>query len=138
MRSTPLAICVSLGMVLAIPSQVRAQGAEHGLPVSLDRIREGLSRPPPMLDVAAPPGDAPAPTFRLEVRASPFVLRSPDERAFDPTYGLPSVGQLLMTGIEKAADYKRRRAERRARQEVADALAAFCAARQCTPPKTGK
>ncbi|HWJ57593.1 MAG TPA: hypothetical protein VNR90_15240, partial [Vicinamibacterales bacterium] len=52
-----------------------------------------------------------------------------------PTWGLPSAGELLMDGIEKihsaASGYKHRRAERRARKEVQDALAAFCAVREC-------
>jgi len=48
----------------------------------------------------------------------------------------------LMSGIENirsaAVDYKRRRAERRARKEVDGALAAFCAVRVCSPPDTAK
>jgi hypothetical protein len=43
-----------------------------------------------------------------------------------------------MTGIEKAVDYKRRYAERRARKEVADALAAFCAIQECATAKVSK
>jgi hypothetical protein len=49
---------------------------------------------------------------------------------------------LLMNGIEKirstAVHYKRGRAERRARKEVEDALAAFCAVRECPTPNTSK
>ena len=130
------ALSLSLGTILALPSQMQAQAADQELPVSIDRNRAGLKRPPPLLEVAAPSGGMP--TFWVEVRASPFVLRPPDEHAFDPTYGLPSVGELLMTGIEKAADYKRRRAQRRARKEVDDALAAFCVIRECSTPKVGK
>jgi hypothetical protein len=48
----------------------------------------------------------------------------------------------LMNGIENigsaAVDYKRRRAERRARKEVDDALATFCGVRECSTPNTGK
>ena len=138
MRLPFLAVSLSLGTILALPSQVRAQAADQELPVSLDRIRAGLKRPPPLLEVAAPPRDMPTPTFHVEVRARAFVLRPPDEHAFDPTYGLPSVGELLMTGIEKAVDYKRRRAVRRARKEVDDALAAFCATRECSTPQVSK
>ena len=138
MRLPFLAVSLSLGTILAVPSQVQAQGAVQGLPGSLDRIRAALRRPPPLLEVVAPAGDMPMPTFHVEVRASPFVLRSPDEKAFDPTYGLPSVAELLMTGIEKAVDYKRRYAERRARKEVDGALAAFCAVRECPTRDTGK
>lgn len=132
MRLPFLAVSVCLCTILAVPSQL---GAQQGVPVSLDRIREGLSRPPPLLDVAGTAGDMSTPAFHVEIRTSPFVLRPPDNDAFDPTYGLPSVAELLLTGIEKAVDYKRRRAERRARKEVADALAAFCAIRGCPTPK---
>ena len=66
------------------------------------------------------------------------VLQPVDETPFDPTFGLPSVGELLMDGVEKirsaVVDYKRRRAERRARKEVDDALAAFCAVHECSLP----
>jgi hypothetical protein len=47
-----------------------------------------------------------------------------------------------MNGIENirsaAVHYKRRRAERRAGKAVDDALAAFCAVRECATPDTGK
>jgi hypothetical protein len=50
--------------------------------------------------------------------------------------------ELLMGGIRKirsaVVTYKRGRAERRARKEVADALAAFCAARGCPTSTTSK
>jgi len=43
-----------------------------------------------------------------------------------------------MDGVEKigsaVVDYKRRRAERRARKEVDDVLAAFCAVHECSLP----
>ena len=54
-----------------------------------------------------------------------------DEQPLDLTYGLPSAGELLMRGIGKIqssiVNYRRGRAERRARKEVEDALAAFFA-----------
>ena len=47
-----------------------------------------------------------------------------------------------MDGIENirsaAVHYKRRRAERRARKEVDDALAAFCAIRECSTAQVDK
>jgi hypothetical protein len=139
MRVPFLALLLSLGTILALLSQIQAQAADQESPVSIDRIRAGLKRPPP-LQIAAPSGDRP--TFRIEVRARPFVLQPTDEKAFDPTFGLPSVGELLMDGIENvrsaAVHYKRRRAERRARKEVDDALAAFCAIRECSTPQVGK
>lgn len=139
MRVPFLALLLSLGTILALQSQIQAQAADQESPVSIDRIRARLKRPPP-LQIAAPSGDRP--TFRIEVRARRFVLQPTDEKAFDPTFGLPSVGELLMDGIENvrsaAVHYKRRRAERRARKEVDDALAAFCAIRECSTPQVGK
>jgi hypothetical protein len=140
MRVPFLAVSWSLGAILALQSPIQAQAADSQLPVSMERIRAGLKRPPPLLQVPAPSADIP--TFRIEVRARPFVLQPTDEKPFDPTLGLPSVGELLMNGIEHirsaAVDYKRRRAERRARKEVDDALAAFCAVHECSTPNTGK
>ena len=92
MRVPFLALLLSLGTIFAQQSQIQAQAADQESPVSIDRIRAGLKRPPP-LQIAAPSGDMP--TFRVEVRASPFVLQPIEEKAFDPTFGLPSVGELL-------------------------------------------
>lgn len=136
MRVPFLVLTLTVGAILALPSQIQAQAGDQELPVSVDRISASLKRPPP-LQIAAP-----SPVFRIEVRARPFVLEPVDEKPFDPTFGLPSVGELLMDGIENfrlaAVHYKRRHAERRARKEVDDALAAFCAVRECSPPQAGK
>jgi hypothetical protein len=135
-----LALSWSFGTVLALQSPTQAQAADSQLPVSMERIRAGLNRPPPVLQVPPPSGDMP--TFRIEVRERLFVLQPIDEEPFDPTFGLPSVGELLMNGIEHirsaAVNHKRRRAERRARKEVDGALAAFCAVRECSTPDAGK
>lgn len=140
MRVPLLALSRSLGTMLALQSPIQAQAADAQLPVSMERIRAGLMRPPSRLQV--PPSSVDIPTFRIEVRERPFVLQPPDEEPFDPTFGLPSVGELLMNGLENirsaAVDYRRRRAERRARKEVDGALAAFCAVRQCSTPDTGR
>ena len=129
-----------IGTILALQSPIQAQDAASQLPVSMERIRAGLERPPSRLQVPQPSVDVP--TFRIEVRERPFVLKPIDEKPFDPTYGLPSVGELLMNGIENirsaAVDYKRRRVERRARKEVDGALAAFCTVGECATPNTGK
>ena len=126
--------------MLALQAPIQAQTADSQLPVSMERIRAGLKQPPSLLQVPPPSGDMP--TFRVEVRERAFVLRPIDEEPFDPTFGLPSAGELLMNGIGKigsaAVDYKRRRARRRARKEVDGALAAFCAVRECPTPDTGK
>jgi hypothetical protein len=140
MRAPFLAISWSLGTMLALQSPIQAQAADSQLPVSMERIRAALRQPPPILRAPAPSADKP--TFHVEVRQRPFVLQSLDDKPFDPTFGLPSVGELLITGIEHirsaAVDYKRRRAERRARKEVDDALATFCGVRGCSTPDTGK
>jgi hypothetical protein len=140
MRVPFLALSSSLGTILALQSPIQAQAADSQSPVSMERIRAGLKQPPSLLQVPPPSGDTP--TFRIEVREPPFVLQPIDEKPFDPTFGLPSVGELLMNGIENirsaAVDYKRRRAERRARKEVDGELAAFCAVRECSTPNTGK
>jgi hypothetical protein len=124
-------------LVLQAPSQ--AQMADPPLPVSMERIRAGLQQPPPRLKVQAPDE---MPTFRVEVQQQAFVFRPDDEKPADLTFGLPSAGELLMGGIEKvrsaAVNYKRGRAERRARKEVEDALAAFCAVHTCPAPGASK
>jgi hypothetical protein len=47
-----------------------------------------------------------------------------------------------MGGVQKigsaVVDYKRRRAKRRARKEVDDALAAFCAVHECPMPDASR
>jgi hypothetical protein len=139
MRAPFLALSWSLGTILALQSPIRAQTADSPLPVSMERIRAGLKQPPSLLQVPPPSGD---PTFRIEIRARPLVLAPSDEQPFDPTFGLPSVGELLMDGIEgirsAAVDYKRRRGERRARKEVDGALAAFCAVHECSKRDVAK
>lgn len=137
MRLPVLVVSCSIAAILAVPPDAQAQAGDQDVAVSLDRIRAGLSRPTPLLKAAAASEDVPPPAFRAEVRASPF-LQLPAERPFDPTYGLPSVAELLMRGIHKAVDYKRSRAERRAREEVAAAFAAFCAIQDCSPPTSSK
>jgi hypothetical protein len=128
-----------VGAILVLQSPLQAQTSDPHLPVSMERIRAALQQQP-ALRVPAPSGDIP--TFRVEVRAPPFVLQPVDDKPFDPTFGLPSAGELLMDGIEKmrsaVVQHKRGRAERRARKEVEDALAAFCAARECPTPDTCK
>lgn len=138
MRWTILVPSWIIAASLMCPSPVQAQTDDSTL--SMQRIRTALEQPPPLLRVPASSGDTP--TFRVEVQERLFVLRPIDEKPSDPTLGLPSVGELLMDGIEKirstAVHYKRGRAERRARKEVDEALMTFCAARECPTPKTGK
>jgi hypothetical protein len=136
-RAVPLWIA---GALLLIQAPIQAQTPDSQVPVSLERIRAALKQPPPLLQVPAPSRDTP--TFRVEVRPQLFVLQPPDEEPFDPSFGLPSAGELLMNGVDKirtaVVRYKRGRAERRARKEVEDALAAFCAVRECPTPDAGR
>ena len=139
--STPfLALSWGLGAILALQPPIQAQATSAQPPVSTERIRAALQQPPPILLAPAPSGDKP--TFHVEVQQQFIDLQPIDEKPFDPTFGLPSVGELLMTGIEKvrsaAVKHKRRRAEHRARKEVDDALATFCGVRECSTPDTSK
>ena len=134
----PLVIVAAL---LVVETPIQAQTTDVApLPVSIERIREGLKEPPPLMRIPAPSGEIP--TFRSEVRGELPLLQPVDEIPFDPTYGLPSVGELLMGGIGKirtaVVSYKRGRAEHRARKEVEDALAAFCAVRGCPASTTNR
>ena len=126
-----------VGAILVLQTPIQAQTADAHLPVSMERIRAALKEQPPLLRVPAP---SEMPTFYVEVRERLPVLQPVDENPFDPTFGLPSVGELMMGGIEKirsaVVNYQRGRAERRARKEVEDALAAFCATRGCPTSTT--
>jgi hypothetical protein len=129
-----------VGAILVPQTRIQAQTDDAHLPVSMERIRAALKEQPSLLRVPAPSDDML--TFRVEVRERLPVLQPVDENPFDPTFGLPSVGELMMDGIEKirsaVVNYKRGRAERRAQKEVEDALAAFCATRGCPRPTTNK
>jgi hypothetical protein len=139
MRWTVAALSIA-GAILVLPSPVQAQTDNSGSPVSIERIRAALKGQPSLLQISEPPGDTP--TFHVEVRGPIAVLQPIDEKPFDPTFGLPSLGELLMDGVEKIGsaviDYKRHRAESRARKEVDDALEAFCAVQKCPRPDTSK
>jgi len=128
MRWSPGAT-ILVGAILVLQLPIQAQTDDAQLPVSLDRIRAALKQPPPLLQASKAADDTP--TFRVEVREPVLDLQPVDEKPFDLTWGLPSAGELLASGIGKIrstiVNYKRGRAERRARKEVEDALAAFFA-----------
>jgi hypothetical protein len=129
-----------LGLMLASQPCLQAQGeVTHG-PSSLARIRAALGRAPAIDWAPAPAGHVP--TFRIDVHQTVPILPLVDEEPFDPTYGLPSAGELLMGGIGKlhaaVVNARRGRARRRARKEVEDALAAFCAVHDCRAPAAGR
>jgi hypothetical protein len=128
-----IVVVSSFAGTLVLQSPIQAQAPDSRLPVSIERIRAALQQPASPLQMPAPAGDTA--TFHIEVQERAFVFRPDDEKPFDPTFGLPSIGELLMDGIQKigssAVAYKRGRAERRARKAVADDLVAFCMARAC-------
>jgi hypothetical protein len=140
-RARLFALSWTIATILAFASPIHAQDADSQAPVSIERIRAALVRQPtPILQVPAPSGDRP--TFHVEVQEQLFVVVPIREEPLDLTYGLPSAGELLWMGIEKIRStvvaYNRRRAEQRARKEVDEALAAFCAVHECSPLKTRK
>jgi len=135
---------LTVGAMLGVQAPMQAQAADPDLPVSMERIRAALKEPAPRLRMPGPSGDRPL--FHVEVQERMPVLQPVEESPFDPTYGLPSVGELLMNGVEKirssVVEHKRSRAQRRARKEVEDGLAEFCATHGCstpttTPPRSG-
>ena len=115
--------------ILVVQTSIHAQTEDTTGPVSINRIRAALEHQPSPLRL--PPSSTDVPTFRVTIRGS-LPMPPPAEKPFDPTYGLPSLGDLMMDGIAEIRDYKRRHTERRAGKEVGDALAAFCAANACS------
>jgi hypothetical protein len=137
MRWISVARWGTFAALVILQAPIQAQSSASQLPVSLDRIRLALQEPPPVLQVPVQSGQKPS--FRVEVR-QPVLRPIEHEPPLDPTFGLPSVGELLMDGVMKIhwdlVNYKRSRAERRARKEVEDALAALCAVRECPAPRS--
>jgi hypothetical protein len=128
MSSTPMAAAI-----LLLPALVQAQSTDTSSAVSIERIRAKLQQPPPVLRLPDPA--VATATYHVEVRAPLFLLHPPEDKPMDPTFGLPSTSELVGRGLAKVGttvrNYKRHRTERRARKEVDDALAAYCAAQQC-------
>jgi hypothetical protein len=127
-----------IGAMAVLEAPVRAQSADSQTPASIERIRAALKQPPGRLQASASSGDIP--TFHVEVQGRLPLPPAIEEKPFDPTFGLPSVGELLMGGIGRiqsaVVDYRHNRARRRARTAVDQALAAFCAVRECPTPRT--
>lgn len=124
-------------VAVVAPAAAHAQTTGAYGSTSLARIRAALVSPPPRLQVPPPSADV-TPMFHVEVTQY-FSMRDPfEEPPPDPTWGLPSAGELMMGGIGKlqsaVSGYKKRRARGKAKQEVSEALADFCAANACPPP----
>ena len=129
-----------LALALAAGGQ-DAPPARTSLPVSIDRIREGLQRKP-ALKVNVPP---PEPTFRVEIVEHPFFRMEPYVWTFAGG-GVPFTGSTGVIGVSetpgavpliqgdvlpavKSAIYALR--ERAAQHEAQQTLAQFCAQHTC-------
>jgi hypothetical protein len=84
-------------LIVIIQPPVRAQTDDAHLPVSIERIRAALQQQPSLLRVSASSDDMP--TFRVDVTERLPILKPVEEEPFDPTFGLPSAGELLADGI---------------------------------------
>src|SRR6185295_3927855 len=89
------------GAIMVLQAPIQGQTDDVHLPVSLARIRAGLAAEPPQLPLLPVPASlSDLPLFRVEVREQLNVLQpAVVEAPFDPTYGIPSAGELLMNGI---------------------------------------
>src|SRR3954471_17700327 len=84
MRDPFLALSCTVAAILALQSPIQAQTADSPLPVSMERIRAGLTHRASALQVPLRPNEAP--TFRIEIRQQVVVPPAVDEQPFDPTF----------------------------------------------------
>jgi hypothetical protein len=135
----PLVLAPLLALALAAAAQDAA--ANTALPVSLDRIREGLQRKP-ALRISAPPPEPP--TYRVEIIQHPFFRAEPkpwdyngggfSSSAPSATAGAPSPGARPQGGTDILPLFtkaKRALDEHAAIREVQQAIADFCAHYSC-------
>ena len=139
LRWTRIVLIGVAGGFVVSPIAARAQTTDSYGPGSLARIRAALEAPPSPLQLPSPSTDA-LPTLRVEVNQYFSMAAPTEEEPFDPTFGLPSAGELMIGGIDKlrsaVSGYRKRRAQGKARKEVTDALAEFCAAHPCPATTT--
>ena len=86
-----------VGAMLVLQSPIQAQTDDSDLPVSIERIRAALKHGR-ALQIPAQSGDTP--TFRIKLQGH-FPFCSPLTTSRRSTYGLPSVGERLMGGVQK-------------------------------------
>jgi hypothetical protein len=130
LRWTRIVLMGFASALLVSPAPAQAQAAGAYGPSSLARIRAALAEPPPRLQ-APPPSVDIVPMFRVEI-TQPFTLHDPNEEPpADPTWGLPSAGELMMRGVGKVGSAVSGIKKRRVRREVRDALAEFCLVNTC-------
>lgn len=134
-----------LALALAAPGQ--AEEPKPPSPVSLfgvsiERIRDGLQQPPTIAITIPPLFDDAVPRFRARVDAlfdNPLAgMRK--ELALSSGYTGGSgidVLPLAMGVVKKIQAARRARAEADARKDVAEAVAAFCAAHDCSLVESG-
>lgn len=137
-RSVLLVLALSLVADPAAPAD-----GENAPPVSLDRIRAALARPPALdLSAATPPVH-----FHVEVQGRRFYRDIPPIWAtrprlkwtpppWSPSQTSPALFQVDLLGLGRpvasaVSGARRARAVRDAREEVEDARREFCAEREC-------
>lgn len=127
-------------LALALAAAAEEPPATTALPVSLDRIREGLQRKP-VLRIAPPPQPA---TFRVEIIEHPYFHAEPKPWDYrgggfassapsatpgaPPPLGRVQGGSDILPIFAKA---KHALDEHAARREVQQAIAEFCAQYSC-------
>jgi hypothetical protein len=143
-RATLWAV-LSLGALLASSSTVAATQEPGGtLPVSLERIREDLEKPPPPRLKPAAPVHLP-PTFKSRVDQRTWVptLKEHLHKTFDLTpmqrqsadWAAKCCGLKLGQFLQIAEDAVRARKIRKTREQIARELAELEAATRTSPPK---
>ena len=151
--TTWAAAVIALTSALTNPVSASAQRDASAAtpPVSADRVREGLQRPEPL---RIPPIPEPAAHFRVDVEGlfpvetvldgvRRDLAAQPGFAAGRPTGpGSPLAGGLDLLGVVRGlagriGGARRARAERNARREVQDALAAFCRVHDCSVLEEG-
>ncbi len=137
-------LALVLGCAVACAGQTPEEQDPSALPVSIERIREGLHRPPSVLQLpATPEADFRAtvieayslPETVLEALRRDLAGDLTPKRIPPGTIAPPLVSvdllQFAMSLTRKIGGALRARAERDARAEVDAALAEFCAQHDC-------
>ena len=145
MRTLSVALLV-VSLAASAHAQEQGSSGDKPLPASVQRILDGLQRPP--LDLTLPP--VPAATFHVEVEA-PWRVETPLEslrrelaadvgatrRPGPATGGTPALAQVdvlpaIYAAVHRIQAIRREHAEAAARREVAEDLAQFCATHDCS------
>jgi len=130
---------MALVACLAAPLEAAPQAAAQGLPVSVDRIREELSEPPPRLKLDTPV-EAPVARFKTRVDQQVWVLPFGEwlEKELklvglqrqSADWGAKCCGIDLTVVFNSLEDALQRRRERKIREQIARELAELESARK--------